>query len=131
LPFEDFPRRHGGAGVLIAEGDAMMDEIANGLDPAPSPARALEELPRHFRKSVGLAIAAAKQVDQRVRRQVFDRMLTGGSKHRVGLSAVAHDAIGRQTHRTGRRNWAGTMMSDARAKCVPNTMITGVGWGNS
>ena len=27
--------------------------------------------------------------------------------------------------------WSGMIMSDARVKCVPNTMIMGVGWGSS
>jgi hypothetical protein len=33
---ENFPRRHGGAGVLVAESDVTMDEIANGLHPRPA-----------------------------------------------------------------------------------------------
>jgi hypothetical protein len=70
------------------------------------------------------------------------------------LPAVTHHAIGGQAHRTGRRKgtaapvaepvavWCdwyrrpggqmmGTIMSDARVKCMPNTMIMGVGWANS
>src|SRR5258708_6273688 len=41
----DFPGRHGGAGVFIAERDVTMDEIANRLHPRPARRGFLEQLP--------------------------------------------------------------------------------------
>jgi hypothetical protein len=77
-------------------------------------------------------------------------MLKGRGKHRIGQAAVANDAIGSKAHAISRRNhaaapiakhiavgrdldrWAGdTMTSGARVKCVPSTMIIGVGCGKS
>src|SRR5947209_20507950 len=87
------PRRLAGAGVLISERDVTVHEIADRLDPRPARRRLLEQLPGDFRKPVGLAIAAAEQIDQGVRGQVFDRMLNRRSKYRTGQAAVAHHAI--------------------------------------
>ena len=80
-------------------------------------------------------------------------MLKRRGKHGIGQAYVANDAIGRKAHATRRRNhaaapiakhvavgrdldrWAGgqsgTMTSDARVRCVPNTMIIGVACGKS
>ena len=70
------PRRLAGAGVLISEGDMMMDKIADRLHPRPARRRFLEQLPGDVRKPVGLAIAAAQQIYQGIRGQVLDRMGT-------------------------------------------------------
>src|ERR1700733_11743963 len=42
----DLPRRHGGAGVLIAERDVAMNEITDRLHARPARLRVLEQLPR-------------------------------------------------------------------------------------
>ena len=81
-----------------------MDKIADGLDPWPARRRLLEQLPCDFRKPVGLAVAAAEQIDECVRRQAFDRMLKRAWKDRIWQAAVANDAIGRKAHGAGRRN---------------------------
>ena len=93
---EDFPRRHGGAGVLVAESDVAMDEIADRLDPRPARRRRLEQLPRRFGQPIGLAIAAAEQVDQRLRRQSSIACCSAEGNDRVGQAAVAHHAVGGQ-----------------------------------
>src|SRR5215207_5696134 len=58
------PRRPRGARVLVSEGDVTVDEVADRLNPGPARWCLLEQLPGDVRKPVGLAIAAAEQIDQ-------------------------------------------------------------------
>src|SRR6266404_8952978 len=60
---ENFPRRHGRACVLVTEGDVAMNEVANRMDPRPARRCLLKQLPCDVGKPVGLAVAAAKQID--------------------------------------------------------------------
>src|SRR5713226_4095669 len=60
---ENFPRRHGRACVLVTEGDVAMNEVANRMDPRPARCCLLKQLPCNVGKPVGLAVAAAKQID--------------------------------------------------------------------
>ena len=73
----DLPGRHGCAGVLIAERNVAMNKITDGLHARPARLRILEQLPCGVGQPIGLAITAAKQIDERVCRQVFHCMLTG------------------------------------------------------
>jgi hypothetical protein len=98
--------------VLISERDVTVDEIADRLDPRPARRRFLEQLPGDFRKPVGLAIAAAEQIDQGVRGQILDRMLNCGSKHRIGQAAVAHDAVAGKAHAAGGRDHAAAPIAE-------------------
>jgi hypothetical protein len=94
-----FPRRLGGAGVLLTERDAMMDEVADSLRPRPARRRrVLEELPGGVRQTIRLAVAAAEQINQRIRRQVFNRVLSGRRNHGIWQAAVVDDVISGQTH---------------------------------
>src|SRR6185295_7851074 len=68
------PRRLAGARMLISKGDVTVHEIADRLDPRPARRRFLEQSPRDVRKPVGLAIAAAEQINQSIRRKVLNRM---------------------------------------------------------
>ena len=65
------------------------------------------------RKPVGLAIAAAEQVDQRLRRQLLDCVLPRGGHHRIGQAAVAHHAVSEKTHRARRRNDTAAPIAEA------------------
>src|SRR5206468_10476354 len=80
------PRRLGGARMLVAEDDVAMNEIADRLHPRPTRRRLLEQLPGDLRKPVGLAVAAAEQIDQRIGRQFFDPVLNGRGKYRIRLT---------------------------------------------
>ena len=58
---ESLPGRLRGAGVLVTEGDMLMDEIADGLDAFPSGGRLAEEVPSYLGQQIGLAISAPQQ----------------------------------------------------------------------
>ena len=51
----------GGAGVLVVEGNMVMNVIADCLHARVAWSRAAEELPGRLRQQIGLAIAAAQQ----------------------------------------------------------------------
>jgi hypothetical protein len=67
----------GGAGVLVAEGDVVVYEVADGLHARPAERRMSEEPPSLIGKAIGLAVAAAKQEQQGFCRQVLDLVLQG------------------------------------------------------
>ncbi len=60
---EHLPRRHGRPRVLVAERDVVVNKVANCLDLCPTRRRFLEQLPCDIGKPIGLAIAAAEQID--------------------------------------------------------------------
>jgi hypothetical protein len=61
--------------MLVAKGDVAMDVIADRLDARPTGGRLGEELPGDVGQAVGLALAAAQEIDDRLGRQVLDRVL--------------------------------------------------------
>ena len=69
-----------GAGMLIAERDALMGVIQDGLDPRPARLDLAEHLPGQGRQLVGVAIAAAQQIDQHLVGQVIDLRLRAPSR---------------------------------------------------
>jgi hypothetical protein len=73
----NLPRRRGCAGVLIAERNVAMNKITDGLHARPARLCILEQLPCDVGQPIGLAITAAKQINECVGRQVFHGMLTG------------------------------------------------------
>ena len=76
-----------GAGVLVAEGDAVVDVVADRLDPRPARRRIAEQRPGGVREPVGVAVAAAQQEDEHVVGQVLDRVLLGVRHDGIGLAA--------------------------------------------
>src|SRR5271166_4218244 len=72
---EGFPSRPAGARVLVAEGDVLMNVVADGLDAAPAERRIPEERPGDLGKPVGLAVTAAQQEHQGLVGQILDSML--------------------------------------------------------
>ncbi len=79
----------------------VVNEVANRLDPRPARGRLLEQFPCDIGKPVGFAVAAAEQVDQRIRRQILDGVLHGRGNDHIGQAAVAHRAVRRETHTAG------------------------------
>jgi hypothetical protein len=100
---------------------------------------------RCFHRKSGFSVPAAQEINQRVRWQVFDRMLNSRSSYGIRQAAVMDHAVGGQPHRSGRRHdtgapvaeyvairrdrhrrpggeMIGQMMSDARVKCVPKSV---------
>ena len=98
--------------MLVAERDVTVHEIADRLHPRPAGRRFLEQLPGDVRKPVGLAIAAAEQIDQRIRGQILDRVLSGRSKHRIGQAAVAHHAVAGKADAAGGRDHAAAPIAE-------------------
>jgi len=58
---KSLPGRLSGAGVLVTEGDMLMDEIADCLDAFPSGGRLAEEVPSYLGQQIGPAISAPQQ----------------------------------------------------------------------
>ena len=81
-------------GVLVAERDMLVDEIADRLHQPPAFAHLAEFRPGDVRQPVGLAIAAAEQIDQRVDGQRVERELRRERRDGVRLAAVVDEEIG-------------------------------------
>ncbi len=69
------PGRLGRTRMLVAEGDVAMNVIADRLDAGPSRGGLGKKLPRDVGQAVGLAVATAQEIDDRLRRQILDRVL--------------------------------------------------------
>ncbi len=93
----------GGIGVLIAEGDVVVNEVADGLDQRPAFRHFPEFRPGKFRQSVGVAVAAAEEINQRLDRQSLERALHRVRRHVVGIAAVLHKKIRRNRQPPGGR----------------------------
>ncbi len=92
-------RGAGGPGLMIAEGQPVMDIVDDGLGPPPTGRDGAEQRPRQLTQGIGLAVAAAEQVDEHVIRQLVDRMLDGMGRDLVRQSAVADEEIGFEANR--------------------------------
>lgn len=69
------PRALASPRVLVAELDVLVHEIADGLDPRPARLRLAEQAPSLLGQSIGFAVAAAEQEDQRFLGQILERDL--------------------------------------------------------
>jgi hypothetical protein len=85
-----------GMRMLVAEGDVLVHKVANGLDQSPPFAHLAELRPGDVRQAIGLAIAAAKQIDKSVDGKRVEGRLRGERRDIVGLAAVLDDEIGGQ-----------------------------------
>jgi hypothetical protein len=73
---------------------AIVDIIADRFHERPTLPDLPKKGPRHIRQAIGLAIAAAEQIDQDLHRQVFQRMLLRLRGRRVrGVAAETMKAI--------------------------------------
>ena len=86
----------GGAGVLVVEGDMVVNVIADRLHARVSGSRAAEELPSRLRQQIGFAIAAAQQENEGLFGQILYGVLPGGGHNLIRLAAVSDDGVGRQ-----------------------------------
>ena len=89
---ERLPRRSRRSGVLVVEGDVVMDVVADGLDAARAGGRVAEQVPRDAGQPIGLAVSAAEQEDERLLGQIFHRVLMLGHGDRIGLARVVQHA---------------------------------------
>ena len=90
--------------VLIAEGNVLVNEVADGLNPSPAERRSSEQRPRDIRKPVGLAVATAQQENHRFVGQILDGVLRCCDVDDVGFTRIVDDAATRQPDLPGRRN---------------------------
>ncbi len=66
------PGGAGGRGVLIAEVQALVNVVADRLHPPPAGRSVAEHRPGHAGEVVGVAVAAAQQIDEDIVGQVLD-----------------------------------------------------------
>ncbi len=67
-----FGRRPVAAGVMVAELDAPMDVVTNGLHSLPVARNCSEECPSLIGQTLGVAVAAAVKKGQNIIRQIID-----------------------------------------------------------
>jgi len=101
----------GCTGVLVVEGNVIMNIIADRLHARVAGSCAAEELPGHLRQQVSFAIATAKQKDQGFFWQRLHRVLPGVGDNLIGLIVVSDDRIGSQAEAARRRQAAVTPVS--------------------
>ena len=89
-----FERGAGRLGVLVAERDMLVHEVADRLHQRPAFADLAEFRPGDVRQPVGLAIAAAEQIDERVDGQRLERQLRRERRDDVRLAAVIDEELG-------------------------------------
>src|ERR1700692_3094 len=115
------PCRLGRACMLIAELDAIVNVIADRLHQMPTSANISELRPCDIDEAVGLAISAAEEENERVHRQVRERMLLCVRRHLIRLAVVSHHEVRGHAHATSRS-------MDDMAEIAENVM-GGIGWG--
>ena len=81
----------GGAGVLVVEGNMVMNVIADCLHARVPWSRAAEELPGRLRQQIGLTIAAAQQEHEGFFGQILHGVLPGGGHNLIWLAAISDD----------------------------------------
>ena len=81
--------------MLVAELDVSVDVIADRLHQRPALGDVPEFRPGQLKEAVGLAVAAAEQINQRVNGKFLQRMLDRLGRHIVRLAAVVDQKISR------------------------------------
>jgi hypothetical protein len=71
--------------------------------------------PGEVAEAIGVAVAAAEQVEQRLLRQGLHGVLHRRRRDRVGLAGVAHDGAGAQRDQARRRDEARTPVAEGVA----------------
>src|SRR5271155_2503754 len=66
----------------------VVHEITDCLDPAPTRWSLAKQVPGHLGKSLGVAVAAPQEKNQRLFRQFLDGMLSRGGCNNIGLTRV-------------------------------------------
>ena len=110
-----FPRRSRGARVLVTEGHVGVYEVADRLHPRPAKRRRSEQAPRLVGKPIRLTVAASKQEQQGVRRQVLDLVLQGVQLGRLRRARITNDRIRAETEAAGGCNEAAAPVSETIA----------------
>ena len=104
-----------GARVLVAEGDVVVDEVADRLDAPPAGGAGAEQLPGGLGQPVRLAVAAAQQVDQGLVRQILHRVLHRRRVDRIGGARIVDHRIGAKAGLAGRGHHPAAPVAEAVA----------------
>ena len=96
---EGVQRRLRGAGMLVAEDDVVVHEVADRLHARPTQRRIREQFPRDVAQAVGLAVAAAQQEDESLFRQVLHVVLPGVGKRLLRQSGIPERGVRGQRER--------------------------------
>jgi hypothetical protein len=86
--------------ILEAELDVLVHEIADRLHATPAGWSRAEALPGHFGELVGLAIAAAEEIEQRRFREILHRRLRCPRRHEIGCATVVDQRVGAEDKAT-------------------------------
>src|SRR5208282_341219 len=82
------PGGFGRAGVLVAEFDAVVDVVADRLHQRPAFCDIAELGPRDLYETIGFAVTAAEQIDQRLDRELLQGMLICVWRNLIRRAAV-------------------------------------------
>ncbi len=83
----------GGPGVLIAEGQPVMDVVDDRLHPGPAGPRGAEQRPCEILQGLGLAVATAEQIDEGLVRKLVHRMLDSQGRGLVRQTRVPDQEV--------------------------------------
>ena len=101
--------------MLVTEGHVGVYEVADRLHPRPAKRRRSEQAPRLVGKPIRLTVAASKQEQQGVRRQVLDLVLQGVQLGRLRRARITNDRIRAETEAAGGCNEAAAPVSETIA----------------
>ena len=79
--------------MLVAKLDAVMNEVADGLDSCPSKRSSIKQAPGDFREAVRLGLPAAEQEHQGFFRQCLHGVLDCTGANLIGLAAVPNNGV--------------------------------------
>jgi len=102
----------GRAGVLVAEGDMGMNEIADRLHARPARRCRAEAGPSRVHETIGLAVSAAQQEDQRVVRQFRDLVCARRRFDRVGQARIRDQRVRGNCELACRRHQSATEIAE-------------------
>src|SRR6516164_4990132 len=91
------PRRLGRIRMLIAECKVAVYVVANSLNERPSLPHIAKFGPGEVHETIRLAIPAAKEIDERLDRELFQSVLLSIRRYVVGLAAVVDQKIREQS----------------------------------
>ncbi len=106
-------RRHPvGPRMLIAKRNPLMGIIANRLHALPARRHAAKQRPGKARKFLGVAVAAAQQIDQHVIRQIGDFQLLSGGCDLIRQAAIGDPKVVPNFDQTGGCNYSGAGVAE-------------------
>jgi len=103
----------GHAGVIVVEGDALVDKIADRLNARGARLGMAEEPPGEVEQTVVVAEPARQQKNKALFRQPFDRYLASMGVVAFRQAAIGDDCIGSYPHKPLWRHQSGAPVAEA------------------